>query len=103
MTHLQLSCPGTNDSELCKDGPCDDFNLDDVDLTFQNYEELFGLSHNQTGHFFDDHGIDVIFDPWDTYAANSNCQDEFVGEVHIVAFALSVFLRANTIILLSFN
>ncbi|CAL9136024.1 Zinc finger protein [Musa troglodytarum] len=79
-TTPKLSCPGTKDSELCKDGLCDDFNLDDVDLTFQNYEELFGLSHNQTGHLFDDHGIDVIFDPWDTCAANSNCQDEFVGE-----------------------
>ncbi|CAL9110814.1 unnamed protein product [Musa textilis] len=76
----KLSCPGTKDFEFCKDDIYEDLNVDDVDLTFQNYEELFGVSHNQTGHLFDDDEIDIFFDTRATSAGNSNCQGELVGE-----------------------
>ncbi|CAL9046771.1 zinc finger protein CONSTANS-LIKE 9-like [Musa acuminata AAA Group] len=80
LTTPKLSCPGTKDFEFCKDDIYEDLNVDDVDLTFQNYEELFGVSHNQTGHLFDDDEIDIFFDTRATYAGNSNCQGELVGE-----------------------
>lgn len=60
--------------------------MNDVDMTFQSYEQLFGVSHNQINHIFDDDdGIDSFFDLRETSAANSNHQDEFVGEVHLAA------------------
>ncbi|KAJ8500969.1 hypothetical protein OPV22_011521 [Ensete ventricosum] len=79
-TTPKLPCPGTKDFEFCKDDIYEDLNVDDVDLTFQNYEELFGVSHNQTGHLFDDDEMDIFFDTRATSACNSNCQGELVGE-----------------------
>ncbi|WOL19432.1 zinc finger protein CONSTANS-LIKE 9-like [Canna indica] len=78
-TMPKLSYPGTKDFEFCKNDYYEDFNVDDVD--FQNYKQLFGTSHNQTGDLFDDDdGIDAFFDMRETSGANSNCQGEFVAE-----------------------
>ena len=32
----------------------DGFNMSDVDLTFENYEDVFGSSHNQSDSLFED-------------------------------------------------
>jgi hypothetical protein len=40
----------------------ENFCVDDADLTFENYEELFGTSHIQTEQLFDDAGIDSYFE-----------------------------------------
>ncbi|CAL9091418.1 unnamed protein product [Musa textilis] len=80
-TTPKLDCVGTKDFEFSKDDFCEDFNVNDVDMTFQSYEQLFGVSHNQINHIFDDDDdIDSFFDLRETSAANSNHQDEFVGE-----------------------
>lgn len=72
----------TKDGEIHKDDFYDDFTVDDVDLTFENYEELFGGSHDRSGsgQLFDDAGIDSFFDMKEISGANSNCQGECIAE-----------------------
>lgn len=76
------SCDATaKDLEYRKGDFYEDFSVDDVDLTFENYEELFGGSHNQSGQLFDDAGIDSFFDMKEMSATNSNGQGGHVAEV----------------------
>ncbi|XP_006656034.1 zinc finger protein CONSTANS-LIKE 9-like isoform X2 [Oryza brachyantha] len=53
-----------------KDSIYGDFCVDDVDLSFENYEELFGTSHIQTEQLFDDAGIDSYFESKEMPAGN---------------------------------
>ncbi|XP_039119146.1 zinc finger protein CONSTANS-LIKE 9 [Dioscorea cayenensis subsp. rotundata] len=62
----------------------DDFSVDDVDLTFENYEELFGVSHNPTEQLFEDAGIESFFETKETSAANSNCQVNPAAEARTI-------------------
>ncbi|KAJ6790592.1 zinc finger protein CONSTANS-LIKE 9-like [Iris pallida] len=66
---------------ICKNDFFEDFTVDDVDLTFENYEELFGGSHDNSKQLFDDTEIDdSFFDIKEMSAGNSNCQGEFGAE-----------------------
>ncbi|XP_025811895.1 zinc finger protein CONSTANS-LIKE 9-like isoform X2 [Panicum hallii] len=57
-----VQVPYTPDKDMfSKDSIYEDFCVDDVDLAFENYEELFGTSHIQTEQLFDDAGIDSYF------------------------------------------
>ncbi|XP_072980793.1 zinc finger protein CONSTANS-LIKE 10-like [Typha angustifolia] len=76
----KIFCERTKDCDLSKGGYCEDFGVDDVNLSFENYEELFGVSHNQTGQLFDDAGIDSFFEMKEMSAANSNSYSEFAAE-----------------------
>ncbi|XXG53219.1 hypothetical protein AAC387_Pa03g1349 [Persea americana] len=55
---------GSVESKLPKGlGICEDDDIyEDFDLSFENYEELFGMSQNQPGQLFEDEGIDSLFD-----------------------------------------
>nr|ASZ80052.1 COLM [Phyllostachys edulis] len=67
--------PYTPDKDMfSKDSIYDDFCVDDVDLSFENYEELFGTSHIQTEQLFDDAGIDSYFEMKEVAAGNSDEQ-----------------------------
>jgi hypothetical protein len=46
--------------------PSEDLCVDDADLTFENYEELFGTSHIWIEELFDDAGIDSYFEMKET-------------------------------------
>ena len=87
---VQTSCPRTDDVDFCKDDFYEGFTMGDVDMTFENYEELFGASHNQTGDLFDDAGIDSFFDMKENSATNSICHGESAEEVYHVAFSAVV-------------
>ncbi|CAN6162343.1 unnamed protein product [Urochloa humidicola] len=64
--------PYTPDKDMfTKDSVYEDFCVDDVDLAFENYEELFGTSHIQTEQLFDDAGIDSYFEVREVPAGNS--------------------------------
>nr|CAB3456803.1 unnamed protein product [Digitaria exilis] len=64
--------PYTPDKDMfSKDSIYEDFCVDDVDLAFENYEELFGTSHIQTEQLFDDAGIDSYFEVKEVPAGNS--------------------------------
>lgn len=60
------------DENMFDDGSIyEDFCVDDADLTFENYEELFGTSHIQTEQLFDDAGIDSYFETKEMPATES--------------------------------
>ncbi|KAH9313172.1 hypothetical protein KI387_028207, partial [Taxus chinensis] len=51
----QLWDPHMQDLGLCDgDDNCDGFNMSDVDLTFENYEDIFGSSQDQSDSLFED-------------------------------------------------
>ena len=55
--------PYAADDDKFNDGSMyEDLCVDDTDLTFENYEELFGTTHIQTEQLFDDAGIDSYFE-----------------------------------------
>ncbi|RCV11302.1 hypothetical protein SETIT_2G175000v2 [Setaria italica] len=71
--------PYTPDKDMfSKDSIYEDFCVDDVDLAFENYEELFGTSHIQTEQLFDDAGIDSYFEVNEVPAGNSTEQPKLV-------------------------
>lgn len=39
----------------------DDFNMADIDLSLENYEELFGFSQNFSEHLFENGGMASLF------------------------------------------
>ncbi|CAL0315639.1 unnamed protein product [Lupinus luteus] len=54
----------------------DDFNMDEVDLELENYEELFGMTLSHSEDLFENGGIDSLFGTKEIAASacNSNCQ-----------------------------
>ncbi|KAK4429214.1 Zinc finger protein CONSTANS-LIKE 9 [Sesamum alatum] len=53
--------PGEKGPAECEEeGFYDEFNMDEVDLSIENYEELFGVAHNPDD-LFDNDGIDGLF------------------------------------------
>lgn len=67
-----MQVPYTPDKDMfSKDSIYEDFCVDDVDLAFENYEELFGTSHLQSEQLFDDAGIDSYFEVKEAPAGNS--------------------------------
>ncbi|CAM0914020.1 unnamed protein product [Alopecurus aequalis] len=55
-----------------KDSIYEDFSMDDIDLSYENYEELFGNSHIQTEELFDDAGIDSYFEMKEVLVGSSD-------------------------------
>ncbi|KAF5193904.1 Zinc finger protein constans-like [Thalictrum thalictroides] len=64
---------GTIEDDFCKD-----FNVDDIDLNFENYEELFGICQNQREQDIGNGGIDNLFGMPDMSAIGSGCQGGFL-------------------------
>ena len=87
-TILQLCFSDTKDEISKNESFYDDFSVDDVDLTFENYEELFGVSHNPTEQLFEDAGIESFFETKETSAANSNCQVNPAAEVQVPCYVV---------------
>ncbi|XP_058114821.1 zinc finger protein CONSTANS-LIKE 9-like [Magnolia sinica] len=77
-TTPKLSCTGTKALELCQDDALyEDFSMDDVELSFENYEEFFGISQNQSGQPFEDADIDSLFATKSMPAAGTSGQGDF--------------------------
>ncbi|OAY35070.2 zinc finger protein CONSTANS-LIKE 9 [Manihot esculenta] len=71
----KLCCPGTKGPAVSGDDDLyEDFNMDEVDLNIENYEELFGFTLNNSEELFENGGIDSLFGTKDISAADSNCQ-----------------------------
>ncbi|WOL12334.1 hypothetical protein Cni_G21100 [Canna indica] len=90
------SCPGTGDIDFCKGDFYEGLTMGDVDMTFENYEELFGASHNQTGDLFDDAGIDSFFDMKENSATNSISHGEFSEEAKQMQATCSKAVSADS-------
>ncbi|XP_057954645.1 zinc finger protein CONSTANS-LIKE 9-like [Malania oleifera] len=81
LTVPKLCCLGTKGPGLCEDdGLYEDFNMDEVDLNFENYEELFGVALNHSKQLLENGGIDSLFGTKDMSGADSNCQGPVVAE-----------------------
>ncbi|XP_062220166.1 zinc finger protein CONSTANS-LIKE 10-like isoform X2 [Phragmites australis] len=71
--------PDTTVNDKFDDGSIyEDFCVDDADLTFENYKELFGTSHVQTEQLFDDAGIDSYFEMKETPPIGSNEEPKYM-------------------------
>ncbi|XP_059282848.1 zinc finger protein CONSTANS-LIKE 9 [Lycium ferocissimum] len=86
LTWSKVSNSGAKGSNLFDDDPFyDDFNVDEVDLSIGNYEELFGVSLDNLNE-----GIDGLFGMEDLSVAESSCQGvnavkgSAVGRVNVV-------------------
>lgn len=79
---IQVCYPGTEDPSIYEDNAFyGDFNMDEVDLSIENYEELFGMSLNDPEHLFENQGIDGLFETEDMSGANSGCKGANAIEV----------------------
>ncbi|GFP92638.1 zinc finger protein constans-like 10 [Phtheirospermum japonicum] len=63
-------------------GECEDTgfydNMAEVDLSIENYEELFSVALNNPGQLFDNDGIEGLFGPTDM--SGSDCQGAYAAE-----------------------
>ncbi|KAE8713097.1 Zinc finger protein CONSTANS-LIKE 9 [Hibiscus syriacus] len=73
-------CPSTKYPGLCEDDLYDDFNMDEVDLNLEKYEELFGMTLNHSEQLLENGGIASLFGIKDMPAADSDCQAAAVVE-----------------------
>ncbi|XP_028780755.1 zinc finger protein CONSTANS-LIKE 9 [Neltuma alba] len=79
----KLYCPSTKDPvpyENEDDDLYGDFDMDEVDLSLENYEELFGMTISHSEELFENGGIDSLFGTKDASAADSNCQGSIAVE-----------------------
>ena len=101
----KLYCPATKFPALCEnDNLYDDFNMDEVDLNLENYEELFGMALSHSEELFENGGIDSLFGTKDMSAGDSNCQEAIaaegssVGQVNAMQPACSNAASADSIL-----
>lgn len=77
-------CPGAKGPGLClEDDLYEDFEMDEVDLNLENYEELFGVALSHSEELFENGGIDSLFGMKGMSAADSSCQGAVAAEVLI--------------------
>ncbi|KAL1560931.1 Zinc finger protein CONSTANS-like [Salvia divinorum] len=75
MPKVPLS--GAKGRALYEDDGCyDNFNMDEIDMGFENYDELFGMSHDNPKNIFGDDGIFGMKE-----MSTSNCQGASAAEV----------------------
>ncbi|KAK1418135.1 hypothetical protein QVD17_27274 [Tagetes erecta] len=66
--------------QLIDDGFYDDFNMDEVDLSIEKYEVLFGVGDNDPENLFAQDGINSLFGAKDTSVAESVCQGGYAAK-----------------------
>lgn len=83
---MQFCCPGTKvaglfgeDDDLYKE-----FDMDEMDLNLENYEDLFSMSLNHSEEFFENGGIDSLFDSRGLSFEDSVCHSAVAAEVLVL-------------------
>ncbi|XP_060209665.1 zinc finger protein CONSTANS-LIKE 9-like [Lycium barbarum] len=72
---------GEKGSSLFEEDPyCDNLIMDSVDLSVENYEELFGDSLNYPDELFENENLDRFFGMKDMKNADSSCRDANAAE-----------------------
>lgn len=102
---MQFCCPGTKGPALCEDDDLyEDFNMDEMDLNLENYEELFGVTLSHSEELLENGGINSLFGTKDISAADSNCQGAVAAEVLSICpiFMLLIHLNWHYIFICSF-
>lgn len=93
----KLSCPSTKGPvpyENEDDDLYGDFDMDEVDLDLENYEELFGVTLTHSEELFENGGIDSLFGTKGVSAAEGS----LVGPVNAVQPAYSNAASADSIV-----
>ncbi|XP_025985349.1 pentatricopeptide repeat-containing protein At2g22070-like [Glycine max] len=71
--NLRFYCPTTKCLALCEDdNQYDDFNMDEVDLNLENYEELFGMTLSHFEELLENGRIDSLFGTKDMFVVDFN-------------------------------
>lgn len=82
LSWIDLQTLGAKGGEQFMDvGVYDDFNMDEVDLSIEKYEVLFGVGDNDPENLFAQDGIDSLFGARDASAAESVCQGGYAAKV----------------------
>ncbi|THG11480.1 hypothetical protein TEA_011188 [Camellia sinensis var. sinensis] len=78
---IQTCCPGTKARDLEEDDKFyEDFNMDEVDLNIENYEETFGVALNDPEQLFGNDGIGSLFGVKDMSGADLNHRGTYAAE-----------------------
>ncbi|KAM7263249.1 hypothetical protein ACFE04_000932 [Oxalis oulophora] len=81
VTFPKLSRFGARESLFCEnDDLYDDFNMDEMDMNLENYDELFGITLNDSEELFGNGGIASLFGPKGLSAADTSCRDVVAAE-----------------------
>ncbi|KAK4801687.1 hypothetical protein SAY86_022174 [Trapa natans] len=81
QTATPICCPQAKEPLLFEDdGLYEDFDMDEVDLNLENYEELFGVTLNSSEDLLENGGIDSLFTKKEISPEDSNCQDAVLAE-----------------------
>lgn len=83
---MQFCCPGTKVAGLCSedDDIYKEFDMDEMDLSLENYEELFGVGSNNPEELFENCGIDNLFEAKDVSFEDSICHGSVAAEVLVL-------------------
>lgn len=98
----KLDYPGSKSpADFDENDLYNDFDMDEVDLNLENYDELFGVALSHSEELFENGGFDSLFGTKDVSAADSSCQDaiaaeESVGHVNAVQPACSNAASADS-------
>ncbi|WCJ37348.1 Zinc finger protein CONSTANS-LIKE 9 [Euphorbia peplus] len=79
----KLRCPQTSAPGICDDDDDDlyeDFNMDEMDLNIENYDELFGVTLSNSEDLFENGGFNSLFTTKDMSGAESNYQGATAAE-----------------------
>ncbi|XP_057462019.1 zinc finger protein CONSTANS-LIKE 9-like [Actinidia eriantha] len=80
-TSSKMCCPGTKaPGQHEDDGFYEDFNMDEVDLDIENYEELFGVAFNDPQQLFGNDGIGSLFGVKNMSGSDLNCQSAYAAQ-----------------------
>ncbi|KAL6972344.1 Zinc finger protein CONSTANS-like [Sarracenia purpurea var. burkii] len=88
-TSSKVCCPGTKVPDFCKDDFYEEFNMDEVDLNVENYEELFGVALNDSEQLFGNDRIVSLFGVKGLFgAADPNYQVTHAAECAMQSFKI---------------
>lgn len=95
---LQLWSQNIQDLGICEELICrDDFNIPDVDLTFQNFEELFGGDQDPIRVMFGDKDVSCSSLEKDISVDKSDIDNPSAMEVWISTFIHHIFTSSQCI------
>lgn len=86
---MQVGCPPFKDLRISDDDFCEGFNVEDVGLSFENSDELFGCSQSNSRYPYEDVGMDGLlmekkFSVGDSDGPNENitevCYDSLIND-----------------------
>lgn len=76
----KVSCSGAKGQTVCEDDSFyENFTMDEIDLSIENYDELFGAALDNPEKLFENDDIDGLFG-MEISGADSNCQDAHLME-----------------------